>query len=35
LKNYNFNDLQVAEKNVLNETKENFPEIGYYKTLFD
>ncbi|MCW4048642.1 MAG: hypothetical protein NWE89_02790 [Candidatus Bathyarchaeota archaeon] len=35
MKNYTFNDLLVAEKNVLNETKKNFPEIGYYKTLYN
>lgn len=33
--NYTFNDLLVAEKKVLNETKKIFPEIGYYKTLFN
>lgn len=32
--NYTFNDLQVAEEKVMHETKENFPEIDYYKTLY-
>ena len=32
--NYTFDDLQAAEKKVMHETKENFPEMDYYKTLF-
>jgi len=35
LGNHTFDDLLVAEKNVLVETKVNFPEIGYYMTLYN